>query len=97
MLNNKDRAKLRGLASTKKAVFNVGKDGISSTIIEQMDNYLNAHELMKIAILDNANLDIKESGYQLANLLGAELVETKGKTAVIYKKTNKDNFKHILE
>lgn len=96
MLSNKDRAKLRGLASTKKAVFNIGKEGLGESIIEQVSNYLNAHELIKITVLNNADADVKEIAIEISKALNAELVETKGRTFVLYKKTNKDNSKHIL-
>ena len=47
MLNNHQKAYLRGLANRLTPTVMVGKDGISDSLIESLDNSLTAHELVK--------------------------------------------------
>ena len=46
-MNSKQRAYLRGLANTMPAIFQVGKNGISENFIKQIDDALEARELIK--------------------------------------------------
>ena len=52
MLNSKQRAKLRSLASTYEPMIIIGKDGLTDNILEQIDKQLFAHEMVKISVLD---------------------------------------------
>ena len=40
MLNSKQRAKLRGIASSYETIFQIGKGGISDTLIAQVEDAL---------------------------------------------------------
>ena len=53
MLNPKQKAYLKSLAQKEKAVFQIGKDGLNENLYNDVLNYLNKHELMKISILQN--------------------------------------------
>ena len=48
MLSSKQRAKLKGLASTQPAIFQIGKGEISDALIEGLDAALSARELIKV-------------------------------------------------
>ena len=48
MLTNKEKSYLRGLAQTKRALFQIGKDGITPNMIRTVSDSLEAHELVKI-------------------------------------------------
>ena len=50
-MNSKQRAYLRGLANTMPAIFQVGKNGISENFIKQIDDALEARELIKLNVL----------------------------------------------
>ena len=45
MLTNKEKSYLRGLAQTKRALFQIGKDGITPNMIRTVSDSLEAHEL----------------------------------------------------
>ena len=47
MLTSKQRATLRGIASTYETIFQVGKGGISDTLVQQVSDALRKRELIK--------------------------------------------------
>ena len=46
-LTSKQRAQLRGLASTLDTIIHIGKDGISDNLVKQANDALEARELIK--------------------------------------------------
>ena len=46
MLTSKQRAKLRSTAQSYDPIFYIGKSGISDEIISQLENAINARELI---------------------------------------------------
>lgn len=86
MLNGKQKQYLRSLAQTEKAIFQMGKDGLSDNYIEQINNALNARELVKISVLKTGPSDLKEVSFDLARLTKSEVVQIIGRTIVLYKK-----------
>lgn len=89
MLTNKERANLRSLAAKEKSLFKVGKNGITENMLEQIDKCIEKRELIKISVLPNQDDSEKEIATFLAEKLKAEVVETKGSTLVLYRKSNK--------
>ena len=95
MLNSKQRAKLRSLASTLDAMVMIGKDGLTDNILEQIDRQLYAHEMVKISVLDGADKSANEYLHDVAKALNAEEVCSIGRKFVVYKMSNKKGLKHI--
>lgn len=63
MLTTKQKVYLRSLAQKIKPTFQIGKDGLSENFRNDVLNYLNKHELIKISILQNSAVeaeDVKE-------------------------------------
>ena len=90
MLTSKQRAKLRSLANTMPTIFQIGKGGINENFIKQLDDALEARELVKVHILDTAFLDVKQTVNEVARLVGGEPVQAIGSRFVIYRES-KDN------
>ena len=95
MLNSKQRAKLRSLASTIQATTIMGKDGLTETVLAQIDRELTARELVKISVLENAEESARDYLIQAADALKAEQVCHIGKKFVLYRRSNKQGIKHI--
>ena len=55
MLTSKQRAYLRGRANDYDTIFQVGKGGINENMLEQIDNALEARELIKLRTLENSD------------------------------------------
>jgi RNA-binding protein YhbY len=51
MLTPKQKRDLKGLASTLTTRYQVGKNDISSTLLDMLDKALTAHELIKIDVM----------------------------------------------
>ena len=72
MLTGKQRSYLKGLANGIDAVVFIGKEGLTDNVIKEMDNYLEAHELVKVKIQEGCELDPKETANDLMEPLGAD-------------------------
>jgi RNA-binding protein len=84
MLTGKQKSFLRGLANQIKPVMQIGKGGLSEDGIYEVLAYLNKHELMKISILQNSDVTLEELAAAF-EAIDVEVVQTIGKTIVIYK------------
>ena len=96
MLTSKQRAYLRGRANDYDTIFQVGKGGINENMLEQIDNALEARELIKISVLKNCMDDPGEIAQMLAERTSSEIIHVMGKKIVLYKE-NKEKAKKQAE
>lgn len=87
MITSKQRATLRGLANPVPTIFQIGKGGINDNLIKQLDDALEARELIKIHILETAFLDPRDTLNELCAKLGAEPVQAIGSKIVMYRES----------
>ena len=85
MLNGKQKRYLRSLAVNEKALFQIGKDGLSQNLFNSLKEALKARELVKISVLKTCELTMNEISIDLCANTGAELVQKIGKTLILYK------------
>lgn len=85
MLTSKQRAKLRGMANSIPALYQIGKDGITENMVKQFDDALEAKELIKVHVLENAMLSTREAAEEAAAAVGADTVQVIGSKFVLYK------------
>lgn len=86
MLKGKERSYLKSLSNTLEPILIIGKNGVTENVIKQLDDALEARELIKIKLLDNSGLDAKEVANDVANTLKAEFVQSIGSKFTIYRK-----------
>lgn len=85
-MTSKERAALRGQANTLDVLFQVGKGGISDTLIEQTDGALRTRELIKLRVLtETSPLTPREAAQELAEKTGSEVVQVIGGVIVLYR------------
>ena len=89
MLSTKQKVKLRSLAMDLRPIFQVGKDGISNNLIDGLNNALEAHELIKISILKNCSLNLKEAAFDIASKTNSDIIQIIGRNIVFYRKSKK--------
>ena len=89
MLTSKQRAVLRGMANSMDTIFQVGKGGISDTLVAQTDDALRARELIKLRLLENSGYTAREAAEQLAEQTGSEVVQVIGSRFVLYRRNPK--------
>lgn len=87
MITSKQRAYLRRLANGIPSIFQIGKDGLSNTFIQQVADALEARELIKIHVLENSLLDVREVCGAVAKAVRAEPVQVIGSRFVLYKES----------
>jgi len=60
MLKPKQRSYLKSLANPLKPLVHIGKEGLSDSLLAQLDECLTSHELVKVSVLENSQLSAKE-------------------------------------
>jgi len=89
MLTSKQRAKLRGLASTEDTIFQLGKDGITENFIKSVDAALAARELIKFKVLETAMIDRRTAAEEVAAATESTVVTVIGTKVVLYRPAEK--------
>lgn len=92
-LTSKQRAQLRGLANSIDTILIVGKEGIGDNLVKQANDALEARELIKGKVLENAMLTPREAAEQLAPLTRSEVVQVIGTKFVLYRESHKKDKK----
>ncbi|WP_062198766.1 ribosome assembly RNA-binding protein YhbY [Massilibacterium senegalense] len=87
MLTGKQKRYLRSMAHHLTPIFQIGKGGINDNLIKQLDDVLEARELIKISILQNCEEDKKIVAGEVAQKTNAELVQLIGMTIVLYRES----------
>ena len=90
-LTSKQRAYLRGLANKIDAIFQVGKNGISDNLIMQVNDALEARELIKLNVLETSPEDIQEIADTLSEATNSILVQTVGNKITLYRARKKNS------
>ncbi|MBU5256757.1 MULTISPECIES: ribosome assembly RNA-binding protein YhbY [Tissierella] len=90
MLTGKQRSYLKSIANTMEPIFQVGKNGITENFIKQVDDALEARELIKIKVLNNSLLDATEVANQISEEIDAEFVQSIGNKFVLYKESKEN-------
>lgn len=90
MLTPKQRSYLRSLATDMDPIFQVGKGGINENLIKQVNDALEARELIKLSTLNTAPVSASEACTQLAAETNAEAVFSIGNRLVLYRESVKN-------
>ena len=86
MLTSKQRAYLRGVASSEDTIFQIGKGGITENLTVQVNDALRARELVKIKVLETALMTSAEAAQILAEETKSEIVQTIGSKLILFKR-----------
>ena len=84
-LTSKQRAQLRGMAANLDTIVHVGKDGIGDKLIKQVNDALEARELIKGRVLENSMLTAREAAEELKVAARCEVVQVIGSKFVLYR------------
>jgi RNA-binding protein len=88
-LKGKEKAKLKSLGQTLKVIVQVGEKGITENVLRSIAEALEAHELIKISVQHDHREIRREMIAELAEKTGAEIINTIGKTALLFKENSK--------
>ena len=95
-MTSAERAKLRSLAMNIEPTTHIGKNGIGDALLKQLDEQLETRELIKVAVLRNADFSAKEVAEELALSSNAQVVQVLGSKITLYRVSKKDGVKHVL-
>lgn len=87
MLNSRQRAQLRGMANRMETIFQVGKGGIGEEIKKQVDDALEARELIKMRVLETSPVTSREAADTIADMVGADVVQVIGSKFILYRES----------
>ncbi|MDQ0218229.1 ribosome assembly RNA-binding protein YhbY [Peribacillus cavernae] len=90
MLTGKQKRFLRSKAHHFNPIFQVGKGGINENLIKQLDDALEARELLKVSVLQSCEEDRDTVAASLSKGARAELVQIIGNTIVLYKESREN-------
>ena len=83
-MNAANKKKLRAEAHTLKPVVMIGQSGLTTSVLAELDQALNIHELLKVRIRAERD-ERKLITEKICTDSGAELIQSIGQIAVIYR------------
>ena len=69
MLTGKQKRFLRGMGHSLKAIVTIGKGEINESLIKETTEALNAHELIKVKMLESCLLERTEAATELGQAM----------------------------
>ena len=90
MITSKQRSYLRSLAHNIDPTVYIGKAGVTENVIKEIDQCLEARELVKIKLQEGAELDAKTLANELAPGLRAEFVQAIGRKFTLYRESEEN-------
>ena len=84
-LSSKERAELRAEAHHLTPAVHVGHQGLTDTVLQTLDDALRTRELVKVALARTTDVSAKDASHQLAEKLGADVVQTIGRTCTLFR------------
>ena len=94
-MTSKQRKKLISLAMNLAVTVQIGKNGLSESVIDQISASLEDHELVKVGVLKTADGDAKSMIAEVAELTASEPVQAIGNKIVLYRRSGKEGIEHI--
>jgi RNA-binding protein len=84
-VNDKQKRYLRGLAHTLKPVVMIGNKGLTETVLNEIDNALNHHELIKVRVSGQEKADRIQMLDEIAEKTNADIVQVIGHIGGLYR------------
>ena len=85
-ITSKQRAQLRGMAMSLDTIIQIGKGGITESVVDSVNAALKARELVKGKVLENSMLTAREACDMLCEACGAEPVQVIGSKFALFKR-----------
>ncbi len=89
-LNGKQRRYLRGLAHHLKPVVQLGSKGLTESLLKQISEQLEIHELIKVKLGQDVPVGKREAAESIEKQCAAATVQIVGRTVVAYRPRVKD-------
>ncbi|AUX86571.1 ribosome assembly RNA-binding protein YhbY [Acinetobacter tandoii] len=90
-LSIQERKRLRQIGHALNPVVMIGGQGLTENVVEETNRALNDHELIKVKIAGEDREARVAVIAEISEVTGAEVVQTIGKIALLYKKAKQQN------
>lgn len=94
-LRGKQKRFLRSQAHHLQPIFQIGKGGINSGIMVQIEEALEKRELIKVTLLQNTDEIPEEVAGILEETVRCQVVQIIGRVLVLYKPSSKEKYQRI--
>lgn len=94
-LRGKQKRFLRSKAHHLQPIFQIGKGGINSAMIVQIEEALEKRELIKVSLLQNTDEIVEEAAQVLEKEIDCEIVQIIGRVIVLYKPSTKEKYQKL--
>ncbi len=84
MLAGKQKKMLKGKAHSLKPVVQIGKNGLTAQVLEQISNALDRHELIKIKLIDFKD-EKEEIAFETEKSLKCDICGIIGNTIILFR------------
>lgn len=86
MLSSKQRAQLRAEANGLDPIFQIGKEGVTESVIAQIEDTFNTRELFKVKVhLETSPETPKEIASKIVEATRCDVVQVVGGTIVLFR------------
>lgn len=84
-LSSRQIRHLRGLAHSLKAIVAIGNNGLTDNVVDEIDNALSRHELLKVRVSASDREERDEMIGQIVERTDAELIQRVGHVATFFR------------
>lgn len=94
-LRGKQKRFLRSQAHHLQPIFQIGKGGLNSAMIVQINEALEKRELIKVTLLQNTDEIAEEVAISLQKEIHCEIVQIIGRVLVLFKPSKNEKYQKI--
>ena len=84
-MTGKERAALRSECNRLTPTVHVGQEGVTPALSKSLDDALRTRELVKVQLNKSVDVTAKDAAKMLAARVRAEVIQTIGRTATLYR------------
>lgn len=96
MITSKQRAYLRGLIAVQQPIMQIGKNGITEALVKTLSDALEAHELIKLTVLETCPDTPRAVSDALCQALDCDPVQVIGRKISLYRQASEPDKRTIL-
>ncbi len=85
-LRGKQKSFLRSLGMNLEPIVQIGKEGVTPTVVSAAQEAIKKRELIKVRVLQNAPVEPEEAITMLTERVDADLVQLIGRNGLLYKR-----------
>ncbi|MBO0471691.1 ribosome assembly RNA-binding protein YhbY [Enterococcus sp. DIV0242_7C1] len=94
-LRGKQKRYLRSQAHHLQPIFQIGKGGLNSAMVVQINEALEKRELIKVTLLQNTDEIAEEVAESLKTEIHCDIVQIIGRVLVLFKPSSKEKYQKI--